>query len=70
MGETETAKAEAAQLKQTKRLPYDDAFYCVHHLHQNMKPETFARGARVWMDLLREQYPDEYEALLAELRTR
>ncbi|MGY1528017.1 ParB/RepB/Spo0J family partition protein [Streptomyces sp. MN3] len=69
-GEPETEKAEAAQLKQTKRLPYDDAFYCVHHLHQKMKPETFARGARVWMDLLREQYPDEYEALLAELRTR
>ncbi|MFE7940514.1 ParB/RepB/Spo0J family partition protein [Streptomyces griseoincarnatus] len=69
-GELETAKAEAAQLKQPKRLPYDDAFYCVHHLHQKMKPETFARGARVWMDILREQYPDAYEALLAELRTR
>ncbi|MFJ3140241.1 ParB/RepB/Spo0J family partition protein [Streptomyces sp. NPDC086843] len=69
-GEPETANAEAAQPKQPKRLPYDDAFYCVHHLHQKMKPETFARGARVWMDILREQYPDEYEALLAELRTR
>ncbi|MFC9164400.1 ParB/RepB/Spo0J family partition protein [Streptomyces fungicidicus] len=68
--ELETASAEAAQPKQPKRLPYDDAFYCVHHLHQKMEPETFARGARVWMDVLREQYPDEYEALLTELRAR
>ncbi|MFF1279153.1 hypothetical protein ACFVZC_38325, partial [Streptomyces marokkonensis] len=35
-----------------------------------MTLETFARGARVWMDVLREQYPDEYEALLAELGGR
>ncbi|MFE1328536.1 hypothetical protein [Streptomyces sp. NPDC058741] len=57
--ESETANAEAAQPKQPKRLPYDDAFYCVHHLHQKMTPETFARGARVWRDVLREQHPDE-----------
>ncbi|KES03746.1 plasmid partitioning protein [Streptomyces toyocaensis] len=69
-GELETANAESAQPKQPKRLPYDDAFYCVHHLHQKMKPETFARGARVWMDVLREEYPDAYEALLAELGAR
>ncbi|PNV30933.1 plasmid partitioning protein [Streptomyces sp. DH-12] len=68
VGELETADVEAAHPKQPKRLPYDDAFYCVHHLHQRMSPETFARGARVWMDVLREQHPDEYEALLAELR--
>jgi ParB family chromosome partitioning protein len=69
-GELGTANTEAAQPKQPKRLPYDDAFYCVHHLHQKMEPETFVQGARVWMDILREQYPDEYEALLAELGTR
>ncbi|MFI5571153.1 ParB/RepB/Spo0J family partition protein [Streptomyces sp. NPDC051740] len=69
-GEPKTASAEAEQPKQPKRLPYDDAFYCVHHLHQKMEPETFAQGARVWMDILREQHPDEYEALLAELETR
>ncbi|MFC8391570.1 MULTISPECIES: ParB/RepB/Spo0J family partition protein [unclassified Streptomyces] len=68
-GELGTANAEAEQPKQPKRLPYDDAFYCVHHLHQKMKPETFAQGARVWMDVLREQHPDEYKALLAELGT-
>ncbi|MFZ4178964.1 ParB/RepB/Spo0J family partition protein [Streptomyces griseoincarnatus] len=69
-GELKGANTEAAQPKQPKRLPYDDAFYCVHHLHQKMTPENFALGARVWMDVLREQYPDEYEALLAELRVR
>ncbi|MFI8952157.1 ParB/RepB/Spo0J family partition protein [Streptomyces sp. NPDC053750] len=61
------ANAEAAQPKQPKRLPYDDAFYCVHHLHRKMTPETFLQGTRVWMDILREQHPDEYKALLVEL---
>lgn len=63
-GNRETAVAGATQ---PRRLPYDDAFYCVHHLHQKMTPETFARGARVWMDVLREKHPDEYKALLDEL---
>lgn len=70
-GELRTANAEAAdQPKQPKRLPYDDAFYCVHHLHQKMEPETFVQGARVWMDILREQHPEEYKALLAEWGVR
>lgn len=68
--ETDPANAEAAQPKQPKRLPYDDAFYCVHHLHQKMTAETFVQGTRVWMDILREQHPDEYKALLAELAAR
>jgi ParB family chromosome partitioning protein len=66
-GESGPANAEAAEPKQPKRLPYDDAFYCVHHLHKKMTSETFAQGARVWMDILREQHPGEYKALLAEL---
>ncbi|MCZ9348751.1 hypothetical protein NGM36_02865 [Streptomyces mutabilis] len=68
--ESGTANAEAAQPKQPKRLPYDDAFYCVHHLHQKMDAETFVQGARVWMDVMREQHPDAYQALLAELGAR
>lgn len=69
-GDPEPANAEETQPKQPKRLPYDDAFYCVHHLHQKMNPETFAQGARMWMDILREQHPEEYKALLAELESR
>ncbi|WP_077800631.1 ParB/RepB/Spo0J family partition protein [Streptomyces sp. JHA26] len=65
-----TAQPEGARPGQPKRLPYDDAFYCVHHLHRKMQPKTFVQGARVWMDLLREKHPDEYEALLAELGSR
>lgn len=65
-----TANAEAAQPKQPKRLPYDDAFYCVHHLPHKMDAETFAQGARVWMDILREQHPDAYKELLAKLGVR
>ncbi|MET9994234.1 ParB/RepB/Spo0J family partition protein [Streptomyces mutabilis] len=66
-GEPAPSDAEASQPKQPKRLPYDDAFYCVHHLHQKMTAETFVQGSRVWMDILREQHPDEYKTLLAEL---
>ncbi|WP_281154648.1 ParB/RepB/Spo0J family partition protein [Streptomyces sp. HYC2] len=70
-GEPRAANSEAAgQSEQPKQLPYDDAPYCVHHLHQKMKPETFVQGARVWMDILRTRYPDEYKALLAELGAR
>ncbi|MFE4052914.1 ParB/RepB/Spo0J family partition protein [Streptomyces sp. YIM B13518] len=69
-GEPKAAHAEPEQPKQPKRLPYDDAFYCVHHLHQKMESGTFVQGARVWMDILREQHPDEYQALLAELGAR
>ncbi|MGW9498754.1 ParB/RepB/Spo0J family partition protein [Streptomyces prasinus] len=65
-----TADAEVARPEQPKRLPYDDAFFCVHHLHKKMEPETFARGARVWMDILRDKHPDEYQALLTELGVR
>ncbi|MFE1240827.1 ParB/RepB/Spo0J family partition protein [Streptomyces tendae] len=66
-GEPGPANAETAEPKQPKRLPYDDAFYCVHHLHKKMTPETFVQGTRVWMDILRDQHPEEYKALLAEL---
>ncbi|MFD8525301.1 ParB/RepB/Spo0J family partition protein [Streptomyces capillispiralis] len=69
-GEPGAANAEPTPSKQPKQLPYDDAFYCVHHLHRKMKPETFVQGARMWMDILREQHPDAYEALLAELGAR
>ncbi|MEV7130608.1 ParB/RepB/Spo0J family partition protein [Streptomyces sp. NPDC093260] len=65
--EVSPAQPEAAQSEQPKRLPYDDAVYCVHHLHQKMKPETFKQGARVWMDVLRNKHPDDYKALLREL---
>ncbi|MEV4046831.1 ParB/RepB/Spo0J family partition protein [Streptomyces sp. NPDC049744] len=66
-GESIPANAEVAEPKQPKRLPYDDAFYCVHHLHQKMTTETFVQGSKVWMDILRDQHPEEYKALLAEL---
>jgi ParB family transcriptional regulator, chromosome partitioning protein len=68
--EPSPANAEAAGPKQPKRLPYDDAFYCVHHLHKKMTPETFVQGTRVWMDILRDQHPEEYRALLTELGVR
>ncbi|MFJ8547381.1 ParB/RepB/Spo0J family partition protein [Streptomyces sp. NPDC093586] len=61
------AQPVAARPGQPKRLPYDDAFYCVHHLHRKMQPKTFVQGARVWLEILREQHPDAYKTLLTEL---
>ncbi|MEU1853732.1 ParB/RepB/Spo0J family partition protein [Streptomyces sp. NPDC019990] len=52
---------------QPRRLPYDDAFYVVTHLHAKMEPTVFVDGARVWLRILREQHPAEYSALLQEL---
>jgi ParB family chromosome partitioning protein len=52
---------------QRRKLPYDDAFYVVHHLHVKMATHDFVQGGRVWMAVLREQHPEEYKALLREL---
>lgn len=52
---------------QPRKLPYDDAFYVVNHLHVKMEPAVFVDGARVWLKILREQHPAEYSALLQEL---
>ncbi|MEU1854269.1 ParB/RepB/Spo0J family partition protein [Streptomyces sp. NPDC019990] len=52
---------------QSRKLPYDDAFYVVNHLHVKMEPADFVNGARVWLKILREQHPAEYSALLQEL---
>jgi ParB family chromosome partitioning protein len=52
---------------QPRKLPYDDAFYVVHHLHVKMATDDFVQGGRVWMAVLREQHPEEYKALLREL---
>jgi ParB family chromosome partitioning protein len=52
---------------QPRKLPYDDAFYVVNHLHVKMEPADFVNGARVWLKILREQHPAESSALLQEL---
>ncbi|MCX4564626.1 ParB/RepB/Spo0J family partition protein [Streptomyces phaeochromogenes] len=52
---------------QPRRLPYDDPFSVVTHLHLKMESTAFAEGARVWLRILREQHPDAYSALLQEL---
>lgn len=52
---------------QPRRLPYNDAFSVVTHLHLKMEPDDFAQGARVWLKILRENHPETYRALLQEL---
>jgi ParB family chromosome partitioning protein len=51
---------------QPRQLPYDDAFYVVNHLHLKMEPGVFAEGARLWLQILREQHPHEYKTLMGE----
>ncbi|MFI0515807.1 ParB/RepB/Spo0J family partition protein [Streptomyces sp. WSLK1-5] len=68
-----TSAAQALEIaaqpgaEQPRRLPYEDAFSVVTHLHLKMAPEVFADGARVWLRILREKHPDAYGALLQEL---
>ncbi len=59
--------AEQPETGQPKRLPYDNPPYIVHHLHKKMDPAGFVQGARVWMQLLREEHPEEYSTLLKDL---
>ncbi|MFG3275983.1 ParB/RepB/Spo0J family partition protein [Streptomyces luteogriseus] len=62
-----TAQPAEDGAEQPRRLPYDDAFFVVNHLHVKMEPAVFVDGARVWLKILREQHPDEYSALVQEL---
>ncbi|CAL9669381.1 ParB/RepB/Spo0J family partition protein [Streptomyces sp. enrichment culture] len=66
-GESPSDMMERDSGDQPRRLPYDDAFYIVRHLHVKMTPADFVEGARQWMAVLREQHPEEYQALLLEL---
>ncbi|MEU3550649.1 ParB/RepB/Spo0J family partition protein [Streptomyces longwoodensis] len=59
--------SERDEGEQPRRLPYDDALYVVRHLHLKMATEHFVQGARVWMEILREEHPEAYQALLLEL---
>ncbi|MET9734548.1 plasmid partitioning protein [Streptomyces sp. NPDC006458] len=60
-------KPESEDGSHAKRLPYDDPFYVVSHLHIKMTDDNFVQGGRVWMALLRQQHPDAYQALLHDL---
>ncbi|MGW9398673.1 ParB/RepB/Spo0J family partition protein [Streptomyces sp. NPDC055642] len=67
---TPVADAEAsakAGTGQPRKLPYDDPIYVVQHLHVKMTSADFAKGARAWLRVLRDQHPEEYRALLLEL---
>ena len=63
----ETEEGARSEAGQPRRLPYDDAFSVVTHLHLKMESEVFVEGARVWLRILRDQHPAEYSALLQEL---
>jgi ParB family chromosome partitioning protein len=61
-------KAAQSEAEQPGQLPYGDALSVVTHLHLKMEPTVFVEGARVWLEILREQYPDAYGTLLQELQ--
>ncbi|MFE2490506.1 ParB/RepB/Spo0J family partition protein [Streptomyces mirabilis] len=67
LADAEADRSEQGEGGQPKRLPYDDAPFVVHHLHQKMTSTDFALGARVWMAVLRDQHTEEYRELLLEL---
>ncbi|MFI1726445.1 ParB/RepB/Spo0J family partition protein [Streptomyces sp. NPDC020489] len=55
---------------QPRQLPYDDAPFLALHLQRKMEPGVFVQFASVVMGSLREQDPEAYGALLAELTQR
>ncbi|MGW2393923.1 ParB/RepB/Spo0J family partition protein [Streptomyces lydicamycinicus] len=65
--EVEADASETDKNSQPKRLPYDNPFYIVQHLHVKMTSDNFVEGGRAWMAVLRKQHPEEYRALLREL---
>ncbi|MFJ9478791.1 ParB/RepB/Spo0J family partition protein [Streptomyces mirabilis] len=56
----EADRSKQGEGGQPKQLPYDDATFCVQHLHHKMTSADFIQGARVWMVILRDQHPEEY----------
>ncbi|MFF0629776.1 ParB/RepB/Spo0J family partition protein [Streptomyces sp. NPDC004296] len=66
-GGTATETSESDTAGQPKRLPYDKPFYVIQHLHAKMTGEHFVEGGRMWMEVLREEHPEEYQALLQVL---
>ena len=48
-------------------LPYDDAYYVIGHLRKKMTREVFIEAVRLGLARVREDYPDDYQALAAEL---
>ncbi|MCL7496073.1 ParB/RepB/Spo0J family partition protein [Streptomyces sp. MCA2] len=63
----EADPSETDTVSQPKRLPYDNPFYIVQHLHMKMASDHFVEGGRAWMAVLRKQHPEEYQALLRDL---
>ncbi|MFK0120803.1 ParB/RepB/Spo0J family partition protein [Streptomyces sp. NPDC090994] len=52
---------------QPRPLPYGDAVFVVHHLHRKMELSVFSESARLLLQILREEHPDEYAVLLRDV---
>lgn len=63
----EADTSETGKAGQPRKLPYDEPFYVVQHLHLKMTSDKFAQGGRIWMAVLRKNHPEAYHALLREL---
>ncbi|MCZ9339962.1 hypothetical protein NGM37_19560, partial [Streptomyces sp. TRM76130] len=51
---------------QPRSLPYDDAVFVVNHLHRKMELPVFCESARLLLQILRDQHPQEYEVVLRD----
>ncbi|MGY4967456.1 ParB/RepB/Spo0J family partition protein [Streptomyces sp. 900105245] len=64
------ALPELSEEDKVRQLPYEDPTYVVMHLQHKMTSESFARGARVWLEVLRERQPEDFSALLLDMVAR
>lgn len=54
------------QARAPKPFPYDDPGTAVLLCHQKMSHDAFVAGGKMWMKVMREEYPDDYRRLITE----
>lgn len=54
------------QARAPKPFPYDDPGTAVLLCHQKMSHDAFVAGGKMWMKVMREEYPDDYRRMINE----
>jgi len=54
------------QARAPKPFPYDDPGTAVLLCHQKMSVDAFVAGGKMWLKVMREEYPEDYRRLMGE----
>lgn len=61
------AADEEEQSRTGKPFPYEDPVTAVLLCHQKMRHDDFVAGGKMWMNVMRQQHPDDYRRLMDEM---